>query len=129
MWAPDGQGTLSSAFACLGSNRGRTLSGTDRPSSAKSGPTNTEKNMTKLLIFIGENQKFDVELATDAILAMSSTTNARCGNFVGAIFESEYGCAEASAVIRISKEAETIPLLLHRTTVTPRSPKISSMWR
>ena len=64
--------------------------------------------MTKLLIYIGENQKFDVEMAINAIAAMSGTTKARRGNFIGAIFECAYGYAGANTVIRMSEDAETI---------------------
>lgn len=64
--------------------------------------------MTKLLIFIGENQKFDVEVTINAIVAMSGTMKARRGNFIGAIFECEYGYAGTNTVIRMSEEAETI---------------------
>ncbi|QYF92688.1 hypothetical protein KY495_18410 [Massilia sp. PAMC28688] len=64
--------------------------------------------MTKLLIFIGEDQKFAVESTISAIVAMNGTTNARRGDFIGAIFECEYGYAGTSTIIRLSKDAETI---------------------
>jgi hypothetical protein len=66
--------------------------------------------MTKLLIFIGENQTFDVELTIGAIVEMNGTRNARRGNFIGAIFECEYGYAGAITVIRLSKEPDTCAL-------------------
>lgn len=56
----------------------------------------------------GENQKFDVEMAINAIAAMSGTTKARRGNFIGAIFECTYGYAGVNTVIRMSEDAETI---------------------
>jgi hypothetical protein len=49
--------------------------------------------MTKLLIFIRENQRCDVELTIGAIVAMNGVRNAKRGNFIGAVFECEYGCA------------------------------------
>lgn len=64
--------------------------------------------MKKLLIYIGENQKFDVEMAINAIAAMSGTTKARRGNFIGAIFECTYGYAGVNTVIRMSEDAKTI---------------------
>jgi hypothetical protein len=64
--------------------------------------------MTKLLIFIGENQRCDVELTIGAIVAMNGVRNAKRGNFIGAVFECEYGCAGTIAVIWLSKKAETI---------------------
>ncbi len=75
--------------------------------------------MTKLLIYIGENQKFDVEMAIDAIAAMSGTTKARRGNFIGAIFECTYGYAGVNTVIRMSEDAETISAEgLHRSSLS-----------
>lgn len=64
--------------------------------------------MTKLLIFIGENKRFDVELTIGAIVAMNGVRNAKRGNFIGAVFECEYGCAGTITVIRLSKEAENV---------------------
>jgi hypothetical protein len=55
--------------------------------------------MTKLLIFIRENQRFDVELTIGAIVAMNGVRNAKRGNFIGAVFECEYGCARTITVI------------------------------
>jgi hypothetical protein len=45
------------------------------------------RNMTKLLIFIGEDQKFDAGATIDAIVSMAGTTNANRGNFIGAILD------------------------------------------
>jgi hypothetical protein len=64
--------------------------------------------MTKLLIFIGEGQRFDIGATIDAIVSLSGTTNARQGNFIGAIFECEYGYEGVSTIIRISPDAETV---------------------
>lgn len=64
--------------------------------------------MSKLLIFIGENQKFDVDAAISAITSMSGVSNARRGNFIGAIFECEYSHQGSNTIVRISPEAETI---------------------
>lgn len=75
--------------------------------------------MTKLLIYIVENQKFDVEMAIDAITAMNGTTKARRGNFIGAIFECAYRYAGVNTVIRISEDAETITAEgLHPSTLS-----------
>jgi hypothetical protein len=43
------------------------------------------EDMTKLLIFIGEGQTFDVEVTIDAISAMRGVTDSRRGNFVGSV--------------------------------------------
>jgi hypothetical protein len=66
------------------------------------------EDMTKLLIFIGEGQTFDVEVTIDAISAMGGVTDSRRGNFVGAVFECEYHYAGASTVVRLSQDAETV---------------------
>ena len=64
--------------------------------------------MTKLLIFIGESQKFDVEKIIGTISAMSNVTMARRGEFIGAVFECEYSYGGTSTIVRLSEEAETI---------------------
>jgi hypothetical protein len=64
--------------------------------------------MTKLLVFIGENQKFDVEMTIGTISAMSNVKKARRGEFIGAVFECEYNYEGTSTVVRLSQEAETI---------------------
>jgi hypothetical protein len=64
--------------------------------------------MTKLLIFIGEGQKFDVEATISAISAMRGVVDARRGNFIGSIFECEYHYVGTSTLVRLSQEAETV---------------------
>jgi hypothetical protein len=64
--------------------------------------------MSKLLIYIGENKKFDVETTIGAITSMGGTSKARRGNFIGAIFECEYTANGRNTIVRISPEAETI---------------------
>lgn len=64
--------------------------------------------MNKLLIYIGENEKFNVETTIGSIMSMGGTTKARRGNFIGAIFECEYTANGCNTVVRISPEAETV---------------------
>jgi hypothetical protein len=64
--------------------------------------------MSKLLIYIGENEQFDVNATINAITSMVGVSNARKGNFIGAIFECEYVANGRNTVIRLSPEAETI---------------------
>jgi len=64
--------------------------------------------MTKLLIYIGENQKFDIDATVKAISSMRGALRPRRGNFIGSIFECEYRYAGRSTIVRISPEAETI---------------------
>jgi hypothetical protein len=64
--------------------------------------------MTKLLIFIGENQEFDVEMTIGTISAMSNVTKSRRGEFIGAVFECEYNYEGTSTVVRLSQKAQTI---------------------
>lgn len=74
--------------------------------------------MTQLLIFIGEDQRFDVSATIDAIISLDGTTNAKQGNFIGSIFECEYRFAAERTVIRISPDAETITAEgLHRSSL------------
>jgi len=64
--------------------------------------------VNKLLIYIGENEKFDVEATIDAIKSMGGVSKAQRGNFIGAIFECEYTANGRNTIIRISPEEETI---------------------
>lgn len=67
-----------------------------------------ETAMSKLLIYIGENKKFDVDATINAITSISGVSKARKGNFIGAIFECEYTYAGLNTIIRISPEAEMV---------------------
>jgi hypothetical protein len=64
--------------------------------------------MSRLLIYIGENEKFDVDATMRTITSMSGVSYARKGNFIGAIFECEYTANGRNTIVRISPEAETI---------------------
>ncbi len=64
--------------------------------------------MSKLLIYIGENEKFDVEVAITAISSMHGVSNPRRGNFIGAIFECEFAVNGRKTIVRMSPELETI---------------------
>ncbi len=64
--------------------------------------------MSKLLIYIGEGQKFDVKDTASAISAIPGVSNPREGAFIGAIFEGEYEAMGARTIVRISSDAETV---------------------
>lgn len=64
--------------------------------------------MSKLLIYIGENEKFDFERTVSAISAIEGVRNSRVGKFIGAIFECEYVWNGLSTIVRISPELETV---------------------
>ncbi len=64
--------------------------------------------MNKLLIYIGENKKFDVDATINAITSMHGVSEPRKGNFIGAVFECEYTANGRNTIIRISLDAETI---------------------
>lgn len=64
--------------------------------------------MSKLLLFIGENQKFDINSVTSLIAAMPGVSDARWGSFIGATFECNYSYAGMSTLVRLSPDAETI---------------------
>ena len=66
--------------------------------------------MSKLLIYIGENQKFDVPSTIRAITSISGVSNPQEGNFIGAIFECEYTFQEQTTIIRIGDDAETVTI-------------------
>jgi hypothetical protein len=64
--------------------------------------------MSKLLVYIGEGQKFDVEDTVSAISAIPGAANPRRGKFIGAVFECEYEDMGISTIVRISSDAETV---------------------
>ena len=64
--------------------------------------------MSKLLIYIGENKKFDVDVTVNTIKSLRGVSNARTGEFIGAIFECEYTSNGQNTVVRMSPDSETI---------------------
>ncbi len=64
--------------------------------------------MSKLLLFIGENEKFDKDDVIDKITSINGVSNARKGNFIGAVFECEYKEGNLSTIVRLSDDLETI---------------------
>lgn len=64
--------------------------------------------MSKLLIYIGENEKFDFDSTVAAISSIDGVNNPKVGKFIGAIFECEYTNGGLSTIVRISPELETI---------------------
>jgi hypothetical protein len=64
--------------------------------------------MSKLLIYIGENQKFEVPDTIRVISSFTGTSNAREGKFIGTIFECDYTFQGVTTVVRISEDAETV---------------------
>lgn len=74
--------------------------------------TNTIENtcvtMTKLLIRIGQYQRFDLESTIRAITAINGVSNVRRENSIGAVFECNYSYAGRITVVRISEDLETV---------------------
>ncbi len=64
--------------------------------------------MNKLLIYIGENRRFDLDFAVFAITSIDGVFNARRGNFIGAAFECNYSYAGRTTMVRISEDLETV---------------------
>lgn len=64
--------------------------------------------MSKLLIYIGENEKFDFESTVPVISSIDGVSNPKIGKFIGAIFECEFTKSGQSTIVRISPELETI---------------------
>ncbi|MCC4590164.1 hypothetical protein LL974_03320 [Xanthomonas campestris pv. cannae] len=63
-----------------------------------------------MLIYIGENEKFDLDEAVRAILFIGGVRNARAGEFIGAVFECGYEGMAGSTIVRISPEFEIITI-------------------
>jgi hypothetical protein len=64
--------------------------------------------MSKLLLFIGENEQFDKDEVVEKITSIGGITNARKGSFIGAVFECEYQVSGLSTIVRLSDDLETI---------------------
>ena len=64
--------------------------------------------MSKLLIYIGDNQRFDLEPTLRAITTIDGISNARRGGFIGAVFECNYSHAGRITVVRVSEDLETV---------------------
>jgi hypothetical protein len=64
--------------------------------------------MNRLLIYIGEAQKFDVESTIKSISTMKRVRNARRGEFIGSIFECDFAVDDHPTIIRFSSDAETV---------------------
>lgn len=62
--------------------------------------------MSKLLIYIGEGIKFDLDETISAIKDIDGVTDAKSGDFIGAVFECAF--ADGDVIVRISKDCETI---------------------
>ena len=64
--------------------------------------------MSKLLIFIGEKQQFDLPTTVAAITSLAGVSNARTGEFIGAVFECNYTAFGRTTIVRISDDLETV---------------------
>jgi hypothetical protein len=63
---------------------------------------------SRFLIYIGEDQKFDVEDTVSAISAIPGVSNPRMGDFLGGVFECEYEDMGIRTTVRISSNAQTV---------------------
>ncbi|PSU34146.1 hypothetical protein [Photobacterium lutimaris] len=66
--------------------------------------------MSKILLFIGENEQFDKEEVVKSIRSINGVENAKEGDFIGAAFEAEYKVDSESYIIRLSDDLETITI-------------------
>ncbi len=62
----------------------------------------------KLLIYIGEDEKFDADATIQAIESIPGVSKARRGTFIGAIFECDFEADGRSTIVRLSPDLETI---------------------
>lgn len=61
-----------------------------------------------LLIYIGENQHFDLALTIQTISCMDGVSNAKEGSFIGAVFECNYSYAGRTTIIGISEDLQVV---------------------
>src|SRR6266849_6820451 len=64
--------------------------------------------MTKLLIYLGEGEKFDFDQVVLAITSIRGVANPRSGDFIGALFECDYHLGNRETIVRVSKSLETV---------------------
>jgi hypothetical protein len=64
--------------------------------------------MSKLLLFIGENKKFDKDEVVQKITSVDGVENAKTGTFIGAVFECDYQYEGITTTVRLSDDLETI---------------------
>ncbi|WP_274879567.1 hypothetical protein [Vibrio harveyi] len=64
--------------------------------------------MSKLLLFIGENEQFDKDTVVQQIRKIVGVRNDKEGNFIGSAFEAEYAVNNESYIVRLSDDLETI---------------------
>jgi hypothetical protein len=64
--------------------------------------------MNKLLIYIGENRRFDLNSTVFAMTSIDGVCNARRGNLIGAAFKCNYSHAGRTTNVRISEDLETV---------------------
>lgn len=65
-------------------------------------------DMSKLLLFIGENEQFDKDTVVQQIRKIVGVRNDKEGNFIGSVFEAEYAVNNESYIVRLSDDLETI---------------------
>jgi hypothetical protein len=66
--------------------------------------------MSKLLIFIGENVKFDKAETIKALKSLDGIVESRAGQFIGAIFECEIQRSNYRTIVRLTADLETITI-------------------
>jgi len=66
--------------------------------------------MSKLLVFVGENIKFDKEKTIQAIEGIDGVFDIKEGRFIGAVFECCYRYNDATTIVRLSDDLETISI-------------------
>lgn len=66
--------------------------------------------MKTLLLFIGEDEKFDASQIASILPEIPGTHNLKQGNFVGSILECEFADENDFTIIRLSDDLETISI-------------------
>jgi hypothetical protein len=66
--------------------------------------------MTKFLLYIVDQDKYDLNAAVELIKSIDEISNSRQGEFIGAVFECIYKMNAEEAVVRISKLEDVITI-------------------
>lgn len=66
--------------------------------------------MKMLLLFIGENETFNLSQVADSLTKIPNIKNVKQGDFVGSILECEFSDKTDFTIIRLSDDLETISI-------------------
>jgi hypothetical protein len=64
--------------------------------------------MSKILIYIGENEYFDADVTIDTITDMPGISDPRRGQFIGSVFQCKYTFEGRVTTVRLTDKLKTV---------------------